>query len=73
MIDPRKADIGREVIYTSEYLPHDSPGRRAVQERGWISSFNDRYVFVRYHAGSTSAATLRQDLHWAAGTGFIPD
>lgn len=55
MIQPRHTDIGRRVIYRS----------RGKMEEGWITSFNDNFVFVLYHAGDTSAATRRQDLDWA--------
>ena len=56
MIEPTEADIGRHVIY------HDLSGRKI--EEGTISSFNERYVFVRYTTGSTAAATCREDLEW---------
>lgn len=46
-------DKGRRVIYTP------SAGRPEV---GTISSWNDDYVFVRYTAGSTAAATHPTDL-----------
>lgn len=61
--DVTKSDIGRTVIYRE---PIDHPGRKV--ERGVISSFNDSYVFVRYR-GITSAATRREDLEWAPGSG----
>jgi hypothetical protein len=37
---------------------------RGSIEQGIISSFNDRYVFVRYGMGYTSAATLHENLEW---------
>lgn len=40
-------------------------GGRGKIEEGVITSFNDGYVFVRYGAGATSAATARSDLDWS--------
>jgi hypothetical protein len=57
MIDPNESDIGRAVIY------RDLGGKGKIEE-GRITSFNDRYVFVRYN-GHTSAATSRADLEWS--------
>ena len=51
-------DKGRAVIYR----PAQGP---ANEERGRISSWNDTYLFVRYHAGDTAAATAPEDLRWA--------
>lgn len=31
-------------------------------ERGFITSWNDKFIFVRYHSGDTSAATSPSDL-----------
>ena len=59
MIEPTLADIGRRVIYRS-------PGGDTV-EQGTITSFNEQFVFVRYTAGPTSAATRREDLEFACG------
>lgn len=56
-IDPAEADIGRNVIY------HGHAGER---EAGYITSFNEHVVFVRYGMGSTSQATRRDQLTWAA-------
>ena len=56
-IEPTKADIGRSVIY------HSYSGK---VESGFITSFNDRFVFVRYDTGSTSQATRRDMLEWAS-------
>lgn len=56
MISPTEKDIGRQVIYNNP--PSD-------KEYGYITSFNDKYVFVRYGKGSTSQATSREDLYWA--------
>lgn len=59
-IQPTEADIGRKVIYRE---PGDFPGAKV--EYGRITSFNDRFVFVRYgQHTSTSAATSREDLGW---------
>jgi hypothetical protein len=54
MIDPTPADIGREVVYR----------KHGAVETGVVTSWNSRYVFVRYN-GHTSAATRREDLEWA--------
>jgi hypothetical protein len=51
-----EADIGRAVVYRT--APNFEP------EQGIITSFNDKYVFVRYGLGSTSAATDPDDLDW---------
>jgi len=64
MIDPTPDDIGRKVIYTP---PGDYPGKRS--EEGVISSFNERYVFVRFGAavsagGSMGIGCERADLAW---------
>jgi hypothetical protein len=59
-ISPTEVDIGRKVIYR---------GHAGEREEGAITSFNDHYVFVRYGTGSTSAATLRDQLEWAFGRG----
>lgn len=67
MIDPKPGDEGRGVIYwkDSRALEH---GIRSVKvlkgERGVVSSWNDKYVFVRYTSGSTAAATRRENLEW---------
>jgi len=61
MINPTEADIGRKVVY---------PGRSRVEggfsrpQVGIITSFNEKYIFVRYGVGATSAATKREDLEW---------
>jgi hypothetical protein len=57
MIEPTDTDIGRLVIY---HTAHNGHG-----ERGVITSFNERFVFVRYGTQSQSKATIRQDLEWA--------
>jgi len=59
MIAPTAADVGRRVVYC------DRAGY-SFPEEGVITSFNERWVFVRYGTGSTSAATSRQDLEWLA-------
>lgn len=62
MIEPTENDVGRHVIY----VPGHAKGNLGHKdcERGFITSFNDHAVFVRYGMGSTSAGTSRQDLHW---------
>ena len=61
MIEPNKKDIGRKVIYTGNRYPGDKP------VEGIITSFNTKYVFVRYGNNVTSAGTNRQDLEWITG------
>lgn len=56
MITPKPEDVGRKVIYH---------GRAGERGEGVITSYNDHYVFVRYGAGVTSAATKYSDLEWA--------
>lgn len=55
-ISVTERDIGRAVVYRS--APNYKP------EQGTITSFNDKYVFVRYGLGNTSAATDPSDLDW---------
>jgi hypothetical protein len=59
MIEPADDDIGRLVIYHGR-----SPRHRDHGERGVITSFNDRFVFVRYGTDAHSKATERRDLEW---------
>ncbi len=47
-----EADIGRSVIY------------KRTNEEGIITSYNDRYVFVRYAGDLHSKATHPKDLIW---------
>ena len=54
-IDPTEADIGRGVVYH---------GYAGELEQGYITSFNEHYVFVRYGSGCTSQATRRDQLEW---------
>ncbi len=49
------ADKGRLVTY--------HPGHGGT-EAGVISSWNDKFIFVRYTSGSTAAATDPTDLTW---------
>lgn len=56
---PTEKDIGRGVVYTPE---HGGPS-----EDGAITSFNERFVFVRYqdqHPGAPGKATHHKDLRW---------
>lgn len=59
MIDPSQRDIGRQVLYRGfSRHPDERP------EIGQITSFNARFVFVRYGHDEHSKATRRQDLEW---------
>ncbi len=57
MIEPTADDIGRKVVYERGDRPFDE---------GVITSFNEKYVFVRYGADTHSKATSRADLAYAA-------
>jgi hypothetical protein len=57
VIDPKPGDEGRRVRYFDR--------RTGRSELGFISSWSGDYVFVRYSAGSTAAATYRHNLEWA--------
>ena len=56
MIEPKQTDIGRKVIY--RVYPN------AKVEEGVITSFNERYVFVRFGTEERSAVTTREQLEW---------
>ncbi len=60
MIEPTEKDIGRKVIYRDDIGPVEPP------EEGVITSFNPRFVFVRYGGEATSKATRREDLDWVS-------
>jgi len=60
--DLTENDKGRQVIYTPHHSTPDNPDTEA----GVISSWNEKYVFVRYGMGSTAAATDPDQLHFAA-------
>lgn len=62
MINPGPNDIGRRVIY----VPGHAHGSQAHPdcEQGVITSFNPKYVFVRYGDQPNPKATLREDLHF---------
>ena len=62
MIEPEEKDIGRAVIYTPNHANNDINHPDA--EYGFIKSFTDDVVFVRYHLGDTAAGTERENLHW---------
>jgi hypothetical protein len=50
-----KADIGRKVLYSPLH---------GVREEGVITSFNDRFVFVRYGKEHTPKATKPEHLSY---------
>lgn len=59
MINPTEKDIGtRRVIYKKDWM---TPKQ---WEYGFITGFNDHYVFVRYGTDLGSKATRREDLYW---------
>lgn len=55
-------DVGRRVRYVPMHADGDVTHEDC--EDGKISGWNDKFVFVRYHQGDTSAATLPEDLRW---------
>jgi hypothetical protein len=67
MIEPTEADIGRPVLYTGNRYP----GGKI--ERGQITSFNARAVFVCYSGDMLSKATNRADLEWSLDDGPLRD
>ena len=56
MIEPKQSDIGRKVIYRVHF--------DAKAEKGVITSFNEKYVFVRFDKEEQSAVTTREQLEW---------
>jgi len=59
MINPTMKDIGRSVMYQKDWMSPDQI------EFGEITSFNDKYVFVRYRCERQAKSTLRRDLKWS--------
>ena len=56
MIEPKQSDIGREMIYRVH--------SNAEAEKGVITRFNEKYVFVRFGKEETSVVTTRDQLEW---------
>jgi hypothetical protein len=56
MIEPKQTDVGRKVTYRVD--------PNAKVEEGVITSFNERYVFVRFGREERSAVTTREQLEW---------
>ena len=61
MIQPTASDINRQVVYC--------PYAGARPEVGYITSFNDHFVFVRYGDDKHSKGTRREDLEWQGPAG----
>lgn len=57
-IDPKRADIGRSVLYK----PRD--GALAGPARGVITAVTDKFVFVRYGDDEISRPARRDDLEY---------
>lgn len=55
-------DIGRAVIYIPNHANGDMS--HSDVETGFIKSWNENWVFVRYHLGDTAAATNPENLRW---------
>lgn len=60
MIEVTPADIGRTVVYRDRATSRP--------EEGVITSFNRRWVFVRYGDEKTPKATNRRQLSWPVTT-----
>lgn len=60
-IELTQSHIGRRVL-------RPAAGPWDKDEDGIITSWNERYVFVRYGRGDTSAATVPTELHFEAIT-----
>lgn len=58
MIGPTEADLGRRVVYRTRWNT----------EEGVVTSFNEKYVFVRYGDDHHSKATYPQHLFWTNET-----
>ena len=56
MIEPKRSDIGREVIYRVH--------SNAEAEEGVITRFNEKYVFVCFGKEEKSVVTTRDQLEW---------
>lgn len=54
-----EAIVGRKVIYTPFKGCRDN-----MRELGWITSKNDKYVFVRYGTDNFSKSTNPEDLEY---------
>jgi hypothetical protein len=59
-LEEARNNIGKFVIYTP--FSDFTKGEIHRLQYGFITSVNDRYVFVRYGDGDTSAATDPNDL-----------
>lgn len=64
MVNPKKDDVGRAVIYTGNRYPGGKT------EEGVITSFNEATVFVRYGADKHSKGTSPADLEWSSPRGY---
>ena len=67
MIEPPRADIGRRVIYQRVDKGSEGTVTMLHIESGTITSFNEKYVFVRYDFQTGTKATRREDLTWQGG------
>ena len=56
MIEPKRSDIGREVIYRVH--------SNAEAEEGVITRFNEKYIFVCFGKEEKSVVTTRDQLEW---------
>ena len=54
--DLREEDKGRAVIFTYHH---------GEEEHGFLSSWNEYYVFARFHSGDTAAACEPDQLRFA--------
>lgn len=59
MINPTEADIGRSVIYVTNY---------GTEEEGVLVSIKEYFVHVRYGNDLHCKATNKHQLRWKEGT-----
>lgn len=60
---PKGIDITK-LVPSDKYRPVVYVPGAGDAENGWISSWNDKFIFVRYNLGDTSAATKPEDLEF---------
>ena len=71
MINPGSRDIGKYVLYADVHRLSDGSCEVIRTQKGYITSYNDKFVFVRYDDGCTSQATNREDLYWLDKNGEV--
>lgn len=56
------ADVGRKVLYTPDYSKGDP--EHLSQEIGYISSFRDKMLFIKYRNSKRGVLTNPINLKW---------